>query len=174
MDNGDDGTESDAEQDQSGGPADNHSDCGSESMSDDSLSDDSFHPELGGTGGPITPPQNIEALSRFRARGIPTVSPPAKGAVGSETAGAAAAAGDGFENRGAGGFRYDFGSSTPPRQPLGAVADPGSMNRGFGEKGNGGGGGGGGIWDCDVVVDSGVGSGRGRQKFRKSELEKTE
>lgn len=173
MDNGDDGAESDAEQDPFGDPADHQSHCGSESMSDDSLSDDSFHPELGGTGGPITPPQNMEALSRFGGTGVPTVFPPAKGAVGSEAAGAAA--GDGFENKGAGGFRYDFGTSTPPRRPLGAVADPGAMNRGFGEKGSGGGGGGGGggIWDCDIV-DAGVRSGRGRQKFRESELEKTE
>lgn len=106
-----------------------HSDPDLDSMSDDSLSDDSFHPELSSTTGPITPPQSPKTTERA----LPSAT------VMTESG-------------------TIFGTAKPQRQPLGAVADPGSKKN----LGNAGGSGGG-VWD--ITAETPVTGNAGKARF---------
>lgn len=119
-----------------------HLDPDLDSMSDDSLSDDSFHPELSSTTGPITPPQTPRTTERMLPSAtVTTDSGTFFGGKSDQP-----------------GFGRDIGVAKPPRQPIGAVADLGAKEN----VGNAGGSGAG-VWD--ISAETPVTGNAGKARF---------
>lgn len=120
----------------------------------DSLSDDSFHPELGGTEGPITPPHLTKNLSPVLIprtnHGTPML--PTNGAKRERGSAAAIAVTPPAHDT--------SGSGKAQRQPLGAVSDPSVRGGNVARHG---------VWDME---GGGSMTGKGRL-FRESETGNT-